>query len=121
LYCTVISFHSAHFGLLIFSFPSPPSTPPIAKHTAFLIIFTYKQRNHHSFRFHAHAITVLRMKTHFSLAALTPSEPRTPSIPKEVLEALAQFVSELRFGSIEIVVHEGRITQIERREKLRFG
>jgi hypothetical protein len=42
-------------------------------------------------------------------------------IPAEVLETLTRLVRELRFGSIEIVVHEGRITQIERREKLRFG
>jgi len=42
------------------------------------------------------------------------------TIPQEVLDALTRLVSELRFGSIEIVVHEGRITQIERREKLRF-
>jgi len=45
----------------------------------------------------------------------------SPGIPTEVLEALTRLVRELRFGSIEIVVHEGRITQIERREKLRFG
>jgi len=44
-----------------------------------------------------------------------------PAIPVEVLDALTRLVRELRFGSIEIVVHEGRITQIERREKLRFG
>jgi hypothetical protein len=44
-----------------------------------------------------------------------------PAIPTEVLDALTRLVRELRFGSIEIVVHEGRITQIERREKLRFG
>ena len=42
-------------------------------------------------------------------------------IPQEVLDTLTRLVRELRFGSIEIVVHEGRITQIERREKLRFG
>jgi hypothetical protein len=40
---------------------------------------------------------------------------------KEVLDTLTRLVCELRFGSIEIVVHEGRITQIERREKVRFG
>jgi hypothetical protein len=28
---------------------------------------------------------------------------------------------EVRFGSIELIVHEGRITQIERREKVRFS
>jgi hypothetical protein len=43
-------------------------------------------------------------------------EPVSP----EVLQTLARLVAEIRFGSIEIVVHEGRITQIERREKLRF-
>ena len=42
-------------------------------------------------------------------------------VPEEVLGTLARLVRELRFGSIEIVVHEGRITQIERREKVRFA
>ena len=42
-------------------------------------------------------------------------------VPEEVLGTLARLVRELRFGSIEIIVHEGRITQIERREKLRFS
>ncbi|HYL19564.1 MAG TPA: YezD family protein [Burkholderiales bacterium] len=42
-------------------------------------------------------------------------------VPEEVLGTLARLVRELRFGSIEIVVHEGRITQIEKREKVRFA
>lgn len=42
-------------------------------------------------------------------------------VPAEVLSALARLVRETRFGSIEIVIHEGRVTQIERREKLRFS
>lgn len=42
-------------------------------------------------------------------------------LPAEVLGALARLVRETRFGSIEIVVHEGRITQIERRERVRFA
>lgn len=42
-------------------------------------------------------------------------------VPGEVLDALTRLVRDIRFGSIEIVVHEGRITQIERREKLRFA
>ena len=46
------------------------------------------------------------------------SDPQ--DIPTEVLDTLTRLIRELRFGSIEIVVHEGRITQIERREKLRF-
>jgi hypothetical protein len=49
--------------------------------------------------------------------------PQLPlhSVPEEVLAALTRLVQETRFGSIEIVVHEGRITQIERRERLRFA
>ncbi len=42
-------------------------------------------------------------------------------VPVEVLGALARLVRDTRFGSIEIVVHEGRITQIERRERVRFA
>jgi hypothetical protein len=32
---------------------------------------------------------------------------------------IADILDSLRFGSIEIVVHEGRVVHIERREKLR--
>ena len=35
---------------------------------------------------------------------------------KNILE---ESIQGLRFGSIEIVVHDGRITQIERRERFR--
>lgn len=37
----------------------------------------------------------------------------------EALRKVADILDTLRFGSIEIVVHEGRIVQIERREKVR--
>lgn len=33
---------------------------------------------------------------------------------------IAQAISNLRFGTVEITVHDGRIVQIERREKLRL-
>jgi hypothetical protein len=36
------------------------------------------------------------------------------------LDALRQQVSSLRFGVIQIVVHEGRVVQIERTEKFRI-
>lgn len=42
-------------------------------------------------------------------------------LPEEILSTLTRLVRELRFGSIEIVVHDGRITQIERREKVRIS
>lgn len=42
-------------------------------------------------------------------------------LPEELVGTLVRLIREVRFGSIEIVVHEGRVTQIERREKLRFS
>lgn len=35
-------------------------------------------------------------------------------------EELTQALSEIRFGSIEIVIQDSRVVQIERREKVRF-
>ena len=42
-------------------------------------------------------------------------------IDKAMFAAVAQALHGLRFGSLEIVVHEGRIVQLERREKVRLG
>jgi len=38
----------------------------------------------------------------------------------EVLQYLSQSIASIRYGAIEITVHEGRVTQIEKREKLRL-
>jgi hypothetical protein len=38
-----------------------------------------------------------------------------------ILEEVLRAIDQVRFGSIEITVHEGRVTQIERREKIRFN
>lgn len=43
-----------------------------------------------------------------------------PEIDPQFLEALNRARHGLRFGSIEITVHEGKVTQIERKEKFRF-
>ena len=40
-----------------------------------------------------------------------------PQVEKEILRAL----QDLAFGSVEIVVHDGRVVQIERKEKVRFN
>ena len=37
-----------------------------------------------------------------------------------LIQELVSAINSLRFGSIEITVHEGRVTQIEKREKVRF-
>ena len=37
-----------------------------------------------------------------------------------LIQELLSAINSLRFGSVEITVHEGRVTQIEKREKVRF-
>lgn len=37
-----------------------------------------------------------------------------------ILDEIVQALQGLRFGSVEVIVHEGKVTQIERREKLRL-
>ena len=39
----------------------------------------------------------------------------------EILRAVEELRQGSGFGSIEIVLHEGRVTQIEKREKFRFN
>lgn len=49
------------------------------------------------------------------------SESRSPKDPNgDWLEVVRKNVANLRFGSIQITVHEGRVTQIESIEKTRF-
>jgi hypothetical protein len=48
--------------------------------------------------------------------ALQPGEEELRRIEEELRHAL----SEIRFGSIEIVIQDSRVIQIERREKVRF-
>ncbi|MGJ0491407.1 YezD family protein [Methylobacter sp.] len=37
----------------------------------------------------------------------------------EISSRIGQMLEDIRFGSIEIVIHDGKVVQIERREKLR--
>ena len=39
----------------------------------------------------------------------------------KILEQIKEAVENIRFGSIEIVIHDSKIVQIERKEKLRFS
>jgi hypothetical protein len=41
-------------------------------------------------------------------------------VSQEILRAVDELKNGSGFGSIEIVLHEGRVTQIEKREKVRF-
>ncbi len=57
--------------------------------------------------------------------ALTNNSPQRPTLPPEkaaalALEAVAEAISRLRYGSIELTVHDGRVVQIEVTERQRF-
>ena len=39
----------------------------------------------------------------------------------KILNQIKEAVENIRFGSIEIVIHDSKIVQIERKEKLRFN
>lgn len=42
-------------------------------------------------------------------------------VTQEILRAIEELQQGSGFGSIEIILHEGRVTQIEKREKFRFN
>ncbi len=64
-----------------------------------------------------------RLETMSTLSNLPNAAPVTavPSPTIELpLDEIARAVAQIRFGSVEIVIHDSRVVQIERREKLRF-
>jgi len=47
-------------------------------------------------------------------------ETRRPYLEQDVEEAIRLALEGIRFGSVEIIVHDSRVVQIERKEKLRI-
>ena len=44
----------------------------------------------------------------------------TPPLAREVADEILRAIAAIRYGSVEVVVHAGRVVQIEVREKRRF-
>ncbi len=42
------------------------------------------------------------------------------TVDRQLLERIADAIGGLRFGSVEIVIQDGKVVQIERREKFRL-
>lgn len=42
------------------------------------------------------------------------------NLPPLLLRELAEALRSIRYGAIELVIHDGRVVQLERREKRRF-
>jgi hypothetical protein len=51
----------------------------------------------------------------------TLSHPQHPANSENWLDLVRQQVTSLQFGTVEIVVHEARVVQIEKTERLRLG
>ena len=45
--------------------------------------------------------------------------PHPPDLAEPWVELIRRKVEAIRFGSVEILIHEGRVTQLEVREKTR--
>jgi hypothetical protein len=52
---------------------------------------------------------------------IAETRKHSPShLTTEIADQIASVLQGIRFGSIEIVIHDGKVVQIERREKIRF-
>lgn len=49
-----------------------------------------------------------------------PTSDEGATVERRVLEEISRALASLRFGSIEITVHDGRVTQIESKRKIRL-
>ena len=49
------------------------------------------------------------------------TSPEDPPAQEYWLEVVKAKAAAIRFGSVQITVHEGRVTQVEAVEKTRFG
>ncbi len=52
--------------------------------------------------------------------AAASSGTSTGELSQELIDQLRIALKSLRFGSVELTVHEGAVVQIERREKVRI-
>ena len=41
-------------------------------------------------------------------------------LPRALLQELRQALRSIRYGAIQLVIHDGRVVQLERHEKVRF-
>ena len=56
------------------------------------------------------------------MATTTPEQVETEALPlpPSLLRELREALLTIRFGAIELVIHDGRVVQLERREKIRL-
>lgn len=59
------------------------------------------------------------MNDHFMSSSVPPIHPQIEST-EPWIDIVRQKLASMRFGSIQLVVHEGRVTQVESLEKTRI-
>lgn len=42
-------------------------------------------------------------------------------VSKEDLMKIKEFIEDIRFGSVNVVIHDGKVIQIEKNEKIRLN
>ena len=55
-----------------------------------------------------------------SQPAARPPNPNDASAMLEAMQAVRQAVADIKFGIVQITIHDGRIVQIEKTEKIRL-
>jgi hypothetical protein len=50
-----------------------------------------------------------------------PNVPVPDDAGQNWLEVVRHYVESMQFGAVEIIVHDGRVIQIDKTERLRFG
>jgi hypothetical protein len=53
-------------------------------------------------------------------AGSTAGPDDSAPLPPALLQELRKALGSIRYGSIELVIHDGRVVQLERRQKVRF-
>lgn len=48
------------------------------------------------------------------------SAVRKPDGGRDLFAAVLKAVAGIRYGSVELIIHDGRLVQIDRKEKMRF-
>lgn len=44
-----------------------------------------------------------------------------PPLPQNIIDKITEQLSELKFGELTVVVHDGKVVQIEVKEKIRLA
>jgi hypothetical protein len=61
------------------------------------------------------------MHTHSTIPAESDAGPdHTLPLSPALLRELRQALLAIRYGAVELLIHDGRVVQLERREKVRF-